>query len=145
MVNPDTCLEETQRWVSFCMQKWRELWEEEVDLQKVEAQDQGGAKWSGVSITREGKTTDYYFTKKRNQNYYRRGVGGMPEPTPLNMSKTEFVKRSKASGSTVKAITKSEQTKKEAAYKEDRRETNDFLNKAWYHAGPRPRKGWKGH
>lgn len=42
MVNPDTCLEETQRWVSFCMQKWRELWEEEVDLQKVEAQDQGG-------------------------------------------------------------------------------------------------------
>ena len=105
----------------------------------------GGAKWSGVSITREGKTTDYYFTKKGNQNYYRRGVGGMPEPTPLNMSKTEFVKRSKASGSTVKAITKSEQTKKEAAYKEDRRETNDFLNKAWHQAGPRPRKGWKGH
>lgn len=46
---------------------------------------------------------------------------------------------------TMKVITKSEQAKKEAAYKEDRRETNDFLNKAWYHAGPRPRKGWKGH
>lgn len=50
----------------------------------------------------------------------------MPEPTPLNMSKTEFVKRSKASGSTVKVITKSEQAKKEAAYKEDRRETRIF-------------------
>ena len=33
----------------------------------------------------------------------------------------------------------------EKEYRKDREETSKQLDKIWYEAGPRPRKGWKGH
>lgn len=49
-----------------------------------------GLKESGLDVTFQGETTRYYFTKKGNDNYYQQGFSGMPQPTPQNMSATEF-------------------------------------------------------
>lgn len=43
-------------------------------------------KSSGLDVTIDGKTTRYYFTKSGGTNYYQRGIGDVPQPTPLNMS-----------------------------------------------------------
>lgn len=42
----------------------------------------GGGGGSGVDVTHNGETTRYYFSEKNGMNYYQRGVGGTPQPTP---------------------------------------------------------------
>lgn len=83
---------------------------------------------SGFDVTRNGETTRYYFSSKNGQHYYQVGIGGTPQPTPLNMSASEFKKRVTSNGATVKSISASERRKDEKAYKADRKATNDFLN-----------------
>lgn len=54
----------------------------------------GGGGGSGVDVTHNGETTRYYFSEKNGMNYYQRGVGGTPQPTPLNMTVRDFTKKS---------------------------------------------------
>ena len=102
-----------------------------------------GEKMSGLDVTRNGDTTSYYFSKQDGVNYYQRGIGGMPEPTPLNMSIKEFAKRIASNGGKAERVTSSQKTMDERQYREDREKTDKFLNKHWYDA--RPRYGMKGH
>ena len=89
-----------------------------------------GGGGSGVDVTHNGETTRYYFSEKNGVNYYQRGVGGTPQPTPLNMSAKDFAKRVQANGATVKPVTASAKAAELKAYKADRKATNDFLNQA---------------
>ena len=66
-----------------------------------------GGSGGGIDVTHSGKTTRYYFSKRNGVNYYQKGIGGMPEPTPRNMSAKEFSDRVKANGATVKAVSQS--------------------------------------
>lgn len=84
---------------------------------------------SGFDVTRNGETTRYYFSNKNGQHYYQIGIGGVPQPTPLNMSASEFKKRAASNGATVKNISASEMRKDQKAYKADRKATNTFLDK----------------
>ncbi len=89
-----------------------------------------GGGGGGIDVTHSGKTTRYYFSKRNGVNYYQKGIGGTPEPTPRNMSAKEFSDRVKANGATVKAVSQSARKIEEKAYKEDRKATNSFLNQA---------------
>lgn len=81
----------------------------------------GGGGGSGVDVTHSGETTRYY---------YQRGVGGTPQPTPLNMTVRDFTKRVQANGATVKPVTAAAKAAEQKAYEADRKATNDFLNQA---------------
>lgn len=100
---------------------------------------------AGISVTANGEKTDYFFTTKDGVNYYQRGVSGTPEPMPLNMTPSEFRERVTASGATVEGITAAQRKKAEAEYKKQREKANKDLDKDWYKAAPKPRKGMKGH
>lgn len=84
---------------------------------------------SGFDVTRNGETTRYYFSSKNGQHYYQVGIGGAPQPTPMNMSASEFRKRAVSNGATVKSISGFERRKDQKAYKSDRKATNTFLDK----------------
>lgn len=105
-----------------------------------------GNKYTGLDVTtKDGETIRYYFTKSDGVNYYQRGVEGMPEPTPMNMSAAEFRKRVESNGAIAKPVTSREQEKDRNISETNRKETDRFLNTQWYKAAGRPRKGWKGH
>lgn len=53
-----------------------------------------GLSSSGLDVIRNGETTRYYFSNKNGRHYYQIGIGGAPQPTPLNMSASEFKKKS---------------------------------------------------
>lgn len=74
-----------------------------------------GTKETAFSITMNGETTEYKFTRKGKQNYYQRGIGGHVEETPLNMSASEFRKRVESNGATVKKMSVSSWNKTEKA------------------------------
>ena len=74
-----------------------------------------GAKETAFSVTMNGETTEYKFTRKGKQNYYQRGIGGHVEETPLNMSASEFRKRVESNGATVRKISVSSWNKTEKA------------------------------
>lgn len=90
----------------------------------------GGGGLSGLDVTKDGETTRYYFSKSNGRNYYQRSIGGTPEPTPLNMSPNEFKRRVESNGATTKTVSDSDKRRDQARYKEDRRKTNDFLNRS---------------
>lgn len=89
----------------------------------------GSSGSSGFDVTSNGKTTRYYFTSKNGQHYYQVGIGGTPQPAPLNMSASEFKKRVTSNGATVKNLSMSERRKDQKAYKADRKATDAFLDK----------------
>lgn len=83
---------------------------------------------SGFDVTRNGETTRYYFSSKNGQHYYQVGIGGAPQPTPLNMTANEFRKRVASNGATVRNISGAEKKRDLKAYKADRKATNTFLD-----------------
>lgn len=72
-----------------------------------------GTKETAFSVTMNGETAEYKFTRKGKQNYYQRGIGGHIEETPLNMSASEFRKRAESNGATVKKMSVSSWNKTE--------------------------------
>ena len=74
-----------------------------------------GAKETAFSVTMNGETTEYKFTKKGKQNYFQRGIGGRIEETPLNMSASEFRRRAESNGATVNKMSVSSWNKTEKA------------------------------
>lgn len=100
---------------------------------------------SGVDVTKDGNTTRYYFTTRGGTHYYQRGIDGMPEPTPQNMSIIEFRERVETNGAITKIVSTSEQRREEIKRKAERKTSDKFLDEQWYKAGPRPRKGQRGH
>ena len=84
---------------------------------------------SGLDVTKDGQTTRYYFSSQNGTNYYQRGIDGMPEPTPLNMSAREFKQRVEANGATTRAVSGAERNKDKKIYKADRAATTQFLDR----------------
>ncbi len=71
----------------------------------------GGGSPAGVSFTdsKTGKEYNYYFYKGEDgENYYSTSIGGLPKPTPNNMSHEEMVERLKQNTGNVKSISKAE-------------------------------------
>lgn len=99
----------------------------------------------GITVTRDGESTDYYFTTRNGTHYYQRGISGKPNPTPQNMSMSEFRSRVESNGANVKVISESKRRKAEEDYKKQRKETEKELDRLWNRGAGRPRKGWKGH
>lgn len=105
----------------------------------------GAGKEKGFDVTVNGETTRYYFSSHGGTNYYQRGIGGTPEPTPLNMTAKQFRARVESNGASTKTVSNKEYKKELEAAKSYKEKTNKFLDEQWYKAGPRPRKGMKGH
>lgn len=105
----------------------------------------GSSSVRGITVKMNDESTDYFFTTRNGIHYYQRGIDGMPQPTPQNMTMSEFKNRVLSNGAEVKTISESKRKKMEERYKKQRQEADDWLNKQWYRAAPRPRKGWKGH
>lgn len=85
----------------------------------------------GLSVTRDGNTTEYYFSSRNGQNYYQKGVGGIPEQTPGNMNMSEFRDRVSSNGAAVKEISPAQRKQREEQRKKDRAQTDKFLNQAY--------------
>lgn len=86
-----------------------------------------GNKYTGLDVTtKDGETTRYYFTKSDGVNYYQRGIGGMSEPTPMNMSAMEFKRRIEANGGTAKALSNADYERENKAYIEERKNRPDY-------------------
>ena len=105
----------------------------------------GTGKTKGFDVTANGETTRYYFSSHGGTNYYQRGIDGMPEPTPLNMTAKQFRERVESNGAIAKTISAKEYKSDLEAAKASKEKTNKFLDEQWYKAGPRPKKGMKGH
>lgn len=75
----------------------------------------GEGKETAFSVTMNGETTEYKFTRKGKQNYFQRGIGGRIEETPLNMSASEFRRRAESNGATVNKMSVSSWNKTEKA------------------------------
>ena len=86
----------------------------------------GRLKTSGLEVTTNGETTEYIFSSINGENYYQKGFGSVPEPTPLNMTAKEFKKRVEANGATTKVIGSKEMEKKERGYWEKERNKPDY-------------------
>ena len=84
---------------------------------------------AGLDVTRDGQTTRYYFSNRNGTNYYQRGIGGRPEPTPANMSAKEFKQRVESNGATTKSVSGTERSKEQKSYKADREATSRFLDR----------------
>lgn len=90
----------------------------------------GSSNAVGLRVTKNGKTSTYYFYKENGRNYYQQGLGEFPEETPLNMSMSEFKRRVISDGATVKEISATEKRKAEEKRAVERAETNKFLNQS---------------
>lgn len=90
----------------------------------------GLSKQDGIAVTYEGKTTNYYFTRVGNQNYWQEGISGIPEPVPLNMSASEFKTRVEKNGATTRKISETERQNQNKAYKAYRKDMDAFLDQA---------------
>lgn len=72
------------------------------------------------------------------------GAGSTVKNTvPLTL--TEIEERAKKAGYPVKTYTAKEYAQYEKDYRKEREETSKQLDRLWFEAGPRPRKGMKGH
>lgn len=85
-----------------------------------------GAKETAFSVTMNGETTEYKFTRNGNQNYFQRGIGGRIEETPLNMSASEFRRRAESNGATVNKMSVSSWNKTEKAREIERANRPDY-------------------
>lgn len=75
-----------------------------------------GDEYTGLDVTLNGETTRYYFTIQDGINYFQRGIGAMPEQTPLNMSAKEFKARVENNGAITKTLTDSDYQRERKAY-----------------------------
>lgn len=82
----------------------------------------------GLEVTKDGQTTRYYFESRNGVNYYQRGIGGTPEPTPMNMTAKEFRRRVEAGGASTRGISSAEKAREQKARKAEREATDRFLN-----------------
>lgn len=105
----------------------------------------GSGSVRGITVKMNGQSTDYYFTTRDGTHYYQRGIEGTPNPTPQNMTMSEFRKRVERNGADVKTISEQKRRKAETEYKKWREEAEKDLDKLWNRGAGRPRKGWKGH
>lgn len=106
-----------------------------------------GGSPAGVSFTdsKTGKEYNYYFYKGEDgTNYYSTSIGGLPKPTPNNMSHEEMVERLKQNTGNVKSISKAEKAKAERA-EADRQLNNAYANEKEFVKRSRAvRKGLRG-
>lgn len=90
----------------------------------------GSKKIAGLEATKDGQTMRWYIDSNGGKNYYRRGFGGNPEPTPMNMNAEQLRKRLESNGATVKVITQAQRSAEEKEYRKGREETERILNQA---------------
>lgn len=100
---------------------------------------------NGITVKKNGSSTDYFFYTRDGVHYYQRGFDGIPEPTPQNMTMKEFRGRVEKNGAEVKSISEEKRRKAEKKYKKYREEAEKELDRLWVRGAGRPRKGWKGH
>lgn len=84
------------------------------------------SKISGLDVSKDGETTRYYFFEEKRQRFYQRGIDGMPEPAPLNMSGKEFKERVEKNGAKTKVITASEYKREQEKYNKERENRPDY-------------------
>lgn len=87
-----------------------------------------GGSGGGLEVTKDGQTTRYYFESRNGVNYYQRGIGGTPEPSPMNMTAKEFRRRVEAGGASTRGISSAEKAREQKARKAEREATDRFLN-----------------
>lgn len=63
----------------------------------------------------------------------------------VNLSADQIITNAKGLGYKVKTYNSKQASDREQRRTESRKETSKQLDELWYKAGPKPRKGWKGH
>ena len=64
---------------------------------------------------------------------------------PIALSANQIMKNAKNLGYGVKTYNAKQAATREQQRAEDRKRTSEQLDELWLKAGPKPRKGWKGH
>lgn len=108
----------------------------------VGAGKSGGSKLKQITVTKNGVSNTY---REHNGAVYRVQIGNVLSGKGSSRSLSEIQKKATEAGYSVKTYTRAEYKQYEAQYKKNREKTNEQLNRAWYEAAPRPRKGMKGH
>lgn len=86
----------------------------------------GSKRIAGLEATKDGQTMRWYIDSNGGKNYYRRGFGQNPEPTPMNMNAEQLRRRLESNGATVKVITQAQRKAEEKAYWEERNSRPDY-------------------
>lgn len=90
---------------------------------------------AGADVTYDGSTMRIFFENHNGKWYRQHDFGGIPEETPNNMSPKEYIERATKNGAKVQIISEKQKVEYKKAYDEDRKKTNEFLNreefKAW--------------
>lgn len=79
-------------------------------------------------INASGDRMTFYFQTVGDTTFYKNTIGEMGEPTPNNMTESEFIQRIKNNGGTVTKKTDEEIAKEYSDYRNDREATNKFLD-----------------
>lgn len=91
------------------------------------ASSEGGMKQTAFSVTdKNGEVRQYKITKVGNKNFIQRGIGNIPEDSPLNMTASEFRRRAESNGNIVKKISVSNWNKEEKARAEEQAHRPDY-------------------
>ncbi len=84
--------------------------------------------------------------------YRDRGKGKITGLNNMDINKsvkgksiTDLVKMAKEKGYKYKTYNSKQLAENDKAYKKQREAADKQLDRAWYEAAPKPRKGWKGH
>ena len=82
--------------------------------------------------------------ESKNGLFWQNSAGDIRE-LPDNITAENYANRVVENGGTAIKLTSADLKREEAEYKAYREEMNDFLDKMWYKAAPKPKKGMKGH
>lgn len=103
----------------------------------------GGAAAMTVDVG-DGFTTTYF---KRGGKVYRSDALALSNPSPVEARGgiRDVYDGVKSRGYDVRLHTKTEVAEAQSARAAERKAVSDDLDRLWFAAGPRPRKGMKGH
>lgn len=93
-----------------------------------------------ITVNMDGVNITYRSAKGKT---WRIEDGNVKDTVPMTLKEIE--ERAKKAGYPVKTYTSKEYAQYEKDYRKEREETSKQLDRLWFEAGPRPRKGMKGH
>ena len=81
--------------------------------------------------TSNGENMEFYFKKTNEGTFYGNAINRIDEPTPNNMTERQMIDRIKSNGGKTSKYSKNELVDKEVTRIQDRRETNNMLNREY--------------
>ena len=83
------------------------------------------------------------YRREKGKTWRIENGNSVKDTVPMTLKEIED--RAKKAGYSVKTYTNKEYAQYVKEYRKDREEASKQLDILWFEAGPRPRKGWRGH